>query len=76
MQAILHAGLSKTLVTTVMRTQDSESFLAAAEALLVMEPISSEKASLLWDEAAVKIGARQVRSVRVQRSLHWSRSRP
>ena len=47
MQAVLDAGLSKTLVTTVMRTQDSESFLAAAEALLVMEPISSEKASLL-----------------------------
>jgi len=57
MQAVLDAGLSKTLVTTVMRTQDTESFLAAAEALLVREPISSAEASLLWDEAAVKIGA-------------------
>jgi len=57
MQGLLNAGLSKTLVTTVMRTQDTESFLAAAEALLVKEPISSATASLLWDEAAVKIGA-------------------
>ena len=67
LQDLLDAGLSRHLVDVAMQSQDQNTFLSVAEALLVRERVSRENAMPLWDAAAMRFfnapaGAVQSRS--------------